>query len=200
MKRLREDTKAQRRQEQLAKEEKERPVLEEIQAFWTRFGEARAAAGKSVKACYKAMEMYWEQTDDKKMEELERGEAKLNVNTNLPYGYSCHLVEVKRYVRIADLFGVSLDYLMCRTNEPRPVAPAVPPAADWVTVQFVDGHELPTRSGMYYCRFDCEGTIIKQTAWWDGILDIWCFKDGGAKIDAKCLGWYPLPGEEDQLC
>lgn len=196
VKRLREDAKAQRRQEQLAKEEKERPVLEEIQAFWTRFGQARAAAGKSVKACYKAMEMYWAQTDDKKMEALERGEAKLNVNTNLPYGYSCYLADVKRYVRIADLLGVSLDYLLCRTDEPRPVAPAVPPAEGWVPVQFVDGHELPPRSGMYYCRFDCEGTIVTQAARWDSALKSWHFgNSSGARIDARCLGWYPLPEE-----
>ena len=193
VKRLREDAKAQRRQEQLAKEEKERPVLEEIQAFWTRFGEARAAAGKSVKACYKAMEKYWVQADDEKVEALEKGTAKLTVNTNLPYGYSCYLDDVKRYIKVADLLGVSLDYLLCRTNEPRPAAPAVPPAEGWVPVQFVDGHELPPRDGMYYCRFDCEGTIITQAVWWDGILKSWHFGNGGARIDARCLGWYPLP-------
>lgn len=193
VKRLREDAKAQRRQEQLAKEEKERPVLEEIQAFWTRFGEAREAAGKSVKACYKAMAKYWVQSDDEKVEALEKGTAKLNVNTNLPYGYSCYLGDVKRYIKVADLLGVSLDYLLCRTDEPRTAAPAVPPAEGWVPVQFVDGHELPPRDGMYYCRFDCEGTIITQAVWWDGILKSWHFGNGGAKIDARCLGWYPLP-------
>lgn len=193
VKRLREDSKAQRRQEQLAKEEKERPVLEEIQAFWTRFGEAREAAGKSVKACYKAMEKYWVQSDDEKVEALEKGTAKLNVNTNLPYGYSCYLGDVKRYIKVADLLGVSLDYLLCRTDESRPAAQAVPPAEGWVPVQFVDGHELPPRGGMYYCRFDCEGTIITQAVWWDSVLKSWHFGNGGARIDARCLGWYPLP-------
>lgn len=194
VKRLREDAKAQRRQEQLAKEEKERPVLEEIQAFWTRFGEAREAAGKSVKACYKAMEKYWVQSDDEKVEALEKGTAKLNVNTNLPYGYSCYLGDVKRYIKVADLLGVSLDYLLCRTDEPRPAAPADPPAEGWVPVQFVDGHELPPRDGVYYCRFDCEGTIITQAARWDSALKSWHFcNSGGARIDAECLGWYPLP-------
>lgn len=193
VKRLRENAKAQRRQEQLAKEEKERPVLEEIQAFWTRFGEAREAAGKSVKACYKAMEKYWVQSDDEKVEALEKGTAKLTVNTNLPYGYSCYLGDVKRYVKVADLLGVSLDYLLCRTDESRPAAQAVPPAEGWVPVQFVDGHELPPRGGMYYCRFDCEGTIITQAVWWDSVLKSWHFGNGGARIDARCLGWYPLP-------
>ena len=118
------------------------------------------------------MEKYWVQLDDEKVEALEKGTAKLNVNTNLPYGYSCYLGDVKRYVKVADLLGVSLDYLLCRTDEPR-----------------------TPRGGMYYCRFDCEGTIITQAVWWDSILKSWHFGNGGARIDARCLGWYPLPEE-----
>lgn len=196
VKNLREDAKAQRRQEQLAKEEKERPVIEEIRRFWARFGEARAAAGKPVKACYKALNMYWAETDDAKVTALEDGTAKLTVNSNLPYGYSCYLGEVKRYVQIADLLGVSLDYLLCRTDEPKTAASETPPAEGWVPVQFVDGHESPPRDGMYYCKFDCEGMVLCQTARWNSGQKQWAFgKDGGAKIDARCLGWYPLPEE-----
>ena len=127
------------------------------------------------------------------LEALEKGTAKLNVNTNLPYGSSCYLGDVKRYIKVADLLGVSLDYLLCRTDEPRPAAPAVPPAEGWVPVQFVDGHEPPPRAGMYYCRFDCEGTILTQAVRWDSALKSWHFGNGGARIDARCLGWYPLP-------
>ena len=61
----------------------------------------------------------------------------------------------------------------------------------------VNGMEEPPKSGKYYCRFDCDGAIIKQLAWWDGVLGTWSFKDGGAKIDAKCLGWFPLPEDDD---
>ena len=75
---------------------------------------------------------------------------------------------------------------------------AEPPAAGWVPLQFVNGMEKPPKSGKYYCRFDCDGAIIKLLAWWDGILCTWSFKDGGAKINAKCLGWFPLPEDADE--
>lgn len=202
VKRLRENAKAQRRQEQLAKEEKERPVLEEIQAFWTRFGEARAAAGKSVKACYKAMEKYWVQADDEKVEALEKGTAKLTVNTNLPYGYSCYLDDVKRYIKVADLLGVSLDYLLCRTDEPQGMGKPVEIPAQ-VTIEpgvvaFVDGGMVPAESGLYYCKFDCEGHIVRQLARWDGDQRQWSFNGKSTvRIDADCLAWYPVPDDED---
>ena len=104
--------------------------------------------------------------------------------------------DLMRIKKAAEFFGITTDQLLSESDTT--CAAVCPSAADWVPVQFVDGHELPTRSGMYYCRFDCEGTIIKQPAWWDGILDIWCFKDGGAKIDAKCLGWFPLPEDDEE--
>ena len=71
-----------------------------------------------------------------------------------------------------------------------------PPAKEWVPLQFVHGKEHPPRSGKYYCRFHCEGTVVTQTAWWDGFLKSWVFKENGVKIDAICLGWFPLPEEK----
>lgn len=71
-----------------------------------------------------------------------------------------------------------------------------PPAKEWVPLQFVNGKEHPPRSGKYYCRFHCEGTVVTQTAWWDGFLKSWVFKENGVKIDAICLGWFPLPEEK----
>lgn len=73
-----------------------------------------------------------------------------------------------------------------------------PPASGGVPLQFVSGMEKPPKSGKYYCRFDCDGTVIKQLAWWDGILGTWRFRPDGPQIDAKCLGWYPLPEENDE--
>ena len=71
----------------------------------------------------------------------------------------------------------------------------VPPENGWVPLQFVKGMECPPSDGKYYCRFDCDGTVITQVAWWDGFSKSWSFKKAGAKIDAKCMGWFPLPDE-----
>ena len=53
---------------------------------------------------------------------LENGEAKYATNTKLPYGYSCYLSDIHRFTRVADLLGVSLDYLLCRSDEPQSVS------------------------------------------------------------------------------
>jgi len=198
VKKLKSDAKARRKQEQLAKEEAERPTIQAIQRFWNRFGEARNAADKTVKECYKALDMYYSNSDEQKVIALECLEAKFNTNTNLPYGYSCYLSDVKRYVQIADLLGCSLDYLLCRTDNPQGIATAssTAPAEGWVPLEFVNGMETPPRAGAYYCKFDCEGHIIQQVAWWDSALGVWCFKEHGVKIDAKCLKWFPLPKED----
>lgn len=71
----------------------------------------------------------------------------------------------------------------------------VPPENGWVPLQFVKGMECPPSDGKYYCRFDCDGTVITQVAWWHGFSKSWSFKKAGAKFDAKCMGWFPLPDE-----
>ena len=66
-----------------------------------------------------------------------------------------------------------------------------------VHVAFVDGQEQPPRRGEYYCRIDCSGMTLYQVLAWDDILQVWAFKPGGTRIDAKVLGWYPLPPREE---
>lgn len=119
VKKLRADAKAQRQQEKLAQAEKDAPIISEIRKFWNRFGEARNAADKTVKECYKALDMYWVHTDDKKVINLECLKAKFSTNTPMPYGYSLSLSQAHRLVGIADLLGCSLDYLFCRTDNPQ---------------------------------------------------------------------------------
>lgn len=198
IKRIQASAKEQKRQEQIAQKEKERPIISEIQKYWQRFGEARNAADKSVKECYKAMDMYYSNDDDQKVVDLECLEAKFSIyNTPLPYGHGCSLSNVKRYVQIADLLGCSLDYLLCRTDNPKGFAATVePPAEGWVPLEFVSGMEQPPREGFYYCHFDCVKKTITQVAWWNDILKAWFFKPNGAKIDAVCLKWFPLPKED----
>lgn len=73
---------------------------------------------------------------------------------------------------------------------PAEAAPEMP--AGRVPVAFVDGREKPPRAGEYWCRMNCGGTDIYQSARWDAVLARWEFLNG-VKIDAECLGWYPLP-------
>lgn len=132
VKQMKAEASAQRKQVKLKQEEKDRPVVEKIQALWNRFGEARNAADKTVEECCKATGKCYVPSDEQKYWNLECLEAKFSPNTTLPYGYSCHLSEVEKYIKLADLFGCSLDYLLCRTDDPEGIAaPAVPVGVAW---------------------------------------------------------------------
>lgn len=118
IKQLKADAKEAKRQEKLAEEERIRPTIEQLQKLWSRFGVARSQASKSVKDVCHAAQIFWGKTDDEKYTSLERCTAKIDPNTNLPYGYGFRLDDAKRLIAVADLLGCSLDYLFCRTDDP----------------------------------------------------------------------------------
>lgn len=133
VKQLKAEASAQRKQDKLEQEERDRPVIEKIKALWNRFGMARNAADKTVEECCKATGKYFMPSEEQKFWKMECLEANYTPNTTLPYGYSCYLSEVEKYTKLADLLGCSLDYLLCRTDDPKGfAAPAVsvePPLA-----------------------------------------------------------------------
>ena len=144
IKKLKADNKEAKRQELLAKEEAERPAIEQITALWARFGQARQQAGKSVKACMKAAERYYVESDKEKYEKLEQAAVKITKDTTLPYGYSFYLSTAKNLIQIADCLGCSLDYLFCRTDEPALNSGST---ASTGTAAWTEG--VPTESGLY---------------------------------------------------
>lgn len=200
IKQLKADKREQRKQEKLAQEERDRPEVEQITALWARFAEAREAAGLTVETYSKAVGIYTDERTKKAWPEREAG-RKITRDTGMPYssGNGVALWEIRRILKVAEVLGVSVDYLLCRTDTPKgvEVTSSVAPAEGWVPLEFVNGMETPPRAGAYYCKFDCEGHILQQVAWWDSALGVWCFKEHGVKIDAKCLSWFPLPKEDD---
>ncbi len=180
------DKRAAKKAERERQAEADRPAIEEIRELWDAFGVARVAAGKSVEECYRAAGVgKWSTPNEDEVMALEYGEAKFAANTKLPYGYSCYLDDVHHFTRVADLLGVSLDYLLCRKNAPQAVSES-DTAPEWRT-------GTPPREGEYYCRFDCGGTEVYQNAHWDNALRHWRFGRGGVEVEAECLGWWPLP-------
>lgn len=105
---------------------------------------------------------------------LECGEAKITPATKLPFGYSCSLSEVTRIIALADLFGCTLDYLLCRTDvkELTPENPVKPPAI-WhpiseeppigVDLVWLDGCGY-SDTGMY---MGCQRIEIVSTIQWE---------------------------------
>lgn len=190
---LKSDKRTAAKREKELQAEKDAPKIKAIQALWNRFGQARNAAGVSVEDAYKTMNIYYTHPDEQETIRKERLKAKFTPETRLPYGYSVGLHEIKRYVQIADKLGVSIDYLFCRTDEPKMATAAAVSESDtkptWRT-------GTPAKAGEYWCKFDCGGTLVRQKAYWNSMLMHWTFgAKNNTKVDAECIGWYPLPEE-----
>lgn len=190
---LKNDKRLEAKREKELQAEKDAPKIKAIQELWNRFGQARNAADVSVEDAYKAMDVYYTYPDEQETIQKECLEAKFTPETKLPYGYGVGLHEIKRYVQIADKFGVSLDYLFCRTDEPKMATAAAVSESDtkptWQT-------GTPSKAGAYWCKFDCGGTLVRQKAYWNSMLMHWTFgAKNNTKVDAECVGWYPLPEE-----
>lgn len=124
IKEIKADAKARRERERQEVEERLRPMAERVRALWKRFGEARAAAWRSMAECLDAEDINFRVEEKaKEFVRLERLEGPFRENTPLPYGSCCQLGDVRNYVELADLLGVSLDYLLCRTDNPAGMAP-----------------------------------------------------------------------------
>ena len=126
VKKLKADAKAEAKAAAEAQALREKPETDQINALWQRFGLAREMAGLDFKDYKEAVGMrYFGLTDDVVMA-LECGEGKVATNTRLPYDNNCYLDSIKRLIKIANLFGCSIDWLLCRTDVKELTSEAVP--------------------------------------------------------------------------
>lgn len=185
---LKSDKKAAAKREKELQAEKDAPVIARIRQLWERFGEARAAAHVSVEDAMKAMRLFYGKSDEAEYRRGESGEAKFTVNTGLPYGWRLNREGADALIAIADKLDCTVDYLLCRTDEPKMATAAAVSESDtkptWRTGN-------PAKKGNYYAKFNVAGKPCRIAEWsgWD-----WRFQ-GGMTIQAECIGWYPLPEE-----
>lgn len=192
---MKEQRKFQKQQDRQAKEERERPHVEVLTQVWQRFGEARAAAGLSVEEYQNAVDLFHSKADDENYPKMEHGED-ITVHTQLPYCYGMGYGTAERLVKAADALGCSLDYLFCRTDKP---TGDISPSKGLLPLEWLPGQKRPRQYGQQAVgKFLADGMDkpLQMIAEWDGSR--WCFPKGGATIDAECVGWFPIPGEEDE--
>lgn len=183
---LKADAKEQKRQEKLAQEAKDAPTIAELQELWARFGECRSAAGKSVKQFCEAIKYFYGKTDDDAFERHERLDMKFTPNTPTPFQYRVYLDSIRALKAAADLFGVSLDYLLCRTDDPNGGA------GEDVTAKWREG--VPRSSGLYYVKMRMEDFVLREVLWYDNVLEQFSFRAShDPVVDGEVVGWYPLP-------
>lgn len=199
VKKLRADRKAQRDHDAEVRAEHDRPTVNRIKAYWMRFGEARRAADISVKSWHKAMEMYYAKEDGKADKEYEQKEAgqKIKRDTTLPYGYNFYYGDADRLCRAADRLHCSVDYLLCRTDDPKGFAPASEPQAtgQLMIAGWMPGGTTPTEPCNVVADFEADGIKLRRLAYWDG--EAFLFGKGKVAIDAACIKWMRLPPDEE---
>jgi len=191
IKQLKADAKEAAKQEAAAKAEAEKPEVDKISALWQRFGLCREMAYKDIEACKKALGIYYFPYDETEAVKLECGEKKITPQTKLPFGYSCYLPEISRLIALADLFGCSLDYLLCRTDV-KDMAQPDHPVSDSGTI-WQTGE--PVNLGKYVLILDKSQFSDVRTAIFDWTGMRW-EEDGigyDADIDGVILGWMPMP-------
>lgn len=190
-KKLRADNAAQNKQEKLARQRADQPEIDAISECWRRLAAARTAAGKSVKALFKATDTYYTENYEK---EWLANEAlqKIRRDTRLPFGmYGFTLNEAKKLRATADFLGVTTDYLLCRTDEP---CAAVQPEGQLVLNGWMPGGARPGHDGRVVCLFDlgCK-ELSEKLLWYDSLRGAYLFKNNGAVCDLEPVAWMALP-------
>lgn len=187
-KKLRAENKEKRLADKAAQENRDRPTVDFIQGIYTRLGKARAAAKVSVKDLFDAQSRWQSVKDMEELEALEAGTAKVTTSTCLPFGYSFMAGSAAKIVAVADLLDCSIDYLLGRTEDMRPVS-GWQTGNPWNFGEYVvlvryDSGRSPTPEKMTWTEEGWEmlGTAFEATF-----------------SDATILGWMPMPEEDDDL-
>lgn len=190
VKQIKADRREAKRQAKLAQDEKDRPQIEEVTRLWARFGAARAAAGKSVKDVCDTGLRYYAESLDEKWTALEEGTATITPTTDLPYNYSFTLSSARRLIGVADCLGCSLDYLFCRTDEPRVAQPQE--EGQMALAAWMPAGTLPPEPCDVVAEFELEpGHSMRMLARFDG--SDFLYRSGGAKVDLPTVRWLRLP-------
>lgn len=184
--------KSQKAKDKAAAEAAARPDLERITALWQRFASVRRAAGLSLDEYAKAVKLYLTKDDIKLMEAMDQGK-KITANSRMIY-LPCitYLSQIGALCRAADVLGVSLDYLLCRTDDPAPASSA-DAAPQWHT-------GTPPKSGQYVCEVASIGGCEYEVVRWNAELGEWRLEICGYKDsdNASVERWFPLPADEKE--
>lgn len=195
VKALKEDAKARRQQERDAKAAVEQQAVEQIKALWRRFGKIRAAAGKSMEECFEAVFYPDNEAMRERHKNYERQNETFTSETMLPYGFGLFIGEIWRLINLADLLGVSLDYLLCRTDTPEGPAPAQP-EGQLVLNGWMPGGTLPSTDCDVVADFEVGfGKTVREFCKFSSGKFFWA--SSGKAIDLSVVRWMALPPVED---
>ena len=191
------DSRAQAQQEKAARAAKEAPDIEQIRAIWQRFAALRKQAGLSPDEYKGKIDCPW-MMPERDMLEQESGTAKITPETFLPYGGRVYLSDIKRWAAAADALGCSVDYLMMRTDDLRPLTPV--PGQQlvlgcWMPGGTNPGHDCECLVIVDVGSEDHPGQTMRTSAYWCGGA-FWLSRRGADRINLPVLAWLEVPAWE----
>lgn len=189
------ERKEENRQAKLAKEENDRPDIEQLRSLWGRFAECRKASGLSVRELFMATDRYWSASREKSMHEREDPSFAMTASTNTPFDYDLYLAGLRRVIKTADAFHVSLDYLFCRTDYPELVKEAPEPQVSKVDTAWQTGEPPEIKFYAVVSQYDdCSSPDLHKMLWTGYGWKVGNY-EYNPDTDGVILGWMPLPEE-----
>ena len=170
------------------KDEADRPYVEQLKMLWERFANCRKDSGRSVESVYRAIGRYYSYSEEKSHVALESQEKKLTRYESTPFGYAASLDNVRQLNALADLFGVSLDYLFGRSDV-KEMAQGESNVPESGTIWHPVSEEPPVGKKLIW--IGCDGTCDSGRYLGDERLDEYCVVEWK---DARW--WAELPKED----
>ncbi len=188
--------KAERKAQKERVAEVNRPTIELLTQLWRRFGALLSVGGMDLEELKRKCAVWRTPIDNQKFMALANGEKAPTVSDPTPLGWYVGKDGIKVLLDLANALGCSVDYLLCRTDEPQPAVPVSETVISFEKPQWNTGK--PGVIGSYYCQVnigsDQEKKLLNDAFWWDG--KSWLFKRDGADINSPVVSWWPLPDAE----
>ena len=176
--------KVKKAEERMHEKAREKGAIDVTRKIWTRFGELRRSKGLSAEDCCKARGDTFIRSyhGEDWHEEMEGPKAKITEHTAVPWTNSMQADDVEKLVKTADLFGVSTDYLLGRTDEKEP----------WAKTPWISCEERDPEEGSFVFACTRDGVVVPSVYFRASFMDFTERSVGNNRIQ-RVQYWLPLP-------
>lgn len=179
--------------EKEAREQEEAAPKAWVQNVWQRFGSALTRAGLEEKNLESIRKIYQIPSDEVKA--LEAGKSKkIRADMCLPFSNASYRHDFEKLIALADRLDVSIDYLLCRSDDPGRGGGAAAGTEEWRPFPKVK----PPKGQRAFVQQESSGPgyfTEARLAEWDGKAWTWVSSDPGiSEIEVtRVIWWFPEP-------